>query len=384
MATFIAENLARIDAAVASYAETVFTDFGGPMSTTIRIAGIVALALLGANLILQWVPLRVTDFAKWSVRYIAILAVATSWSQFQPFYDIVTNVPASIGARLLDASSDVTLNEAMDEMVTAIFDFSDRAADESGFFSISLLSVVLAIVGALMACVAIVVTGIGKIGLAMAVSLAPVFIACLLFKATADLFQTWCKFTLGFALIPLVLAGVMGVIIGIGEDMIMDVAAAGALTDAAGFLIMAMAAIFLMSQVPTMVNGLAGTVVATASGLREASQMAAMATGVGGAVAGGVRAATPAAKMAATAVRAGGQAEPGQRVSSGAQEMIRAYAARKQAIEANQKRSANLGRRTSLSQDLEAGQAGLEQHAHKRWRELGNPPPPPSGSSRKS
>ncbi len=170
MATFITDNLTRIDGLVVAYAETVFTDFGGPIATSIRIAGIVALALLGINTILQWSPIRVTDFVKWGVRYIVILAVATSWAQFQPFYDIVTNVPSSIGAALLDASSNVTLNDAMDEMVTSIFDFSDRAADESGFFSISLLSVVLAIVGALMACVAIVVAGIGKIGLAMAVS----------------------------------------------------------------------------------------------------------------------------------------------------------------------------------------------------------------------
>ncbi|WP_326525941.1 type IV secretion system protein, partial [Sphingomonas sp.] len=191
----------------------------------------------------------------------------------------------------------------------------------------------MTVVGALMACVAIVVAGIGKIGLAMAVSLAPIFIACLLFKATSDLFSTWCKFTLGFALIPLVLAGVMGVIVNLGAGMIDEVESSGALTDAAGFLILAMAAIFLMSQVPTMVNGLAGTVVATASGLREASQMAGIATGVGGIAAGGIRAATPAAKVAATAVRAGAQAEPGSRGRESWGEIISAYEARKAAVE---------------------------------------------------
>ena len=151
------------------------------------------------------------------MRYLIILAVATSWSQFLPFYDMLTNVPSSVGARLLDVSGTVSLNEALDTMVTSIFDFSDRAADESGFFSISLLSIILAIVGALMACVAILVAGIAKVGLAMAVSLAPLFIASLLFRGTSDLFSSWAKFTLGFALIPLVLAGVMGVIVGIGE-----------------------------------------------------------------------------------------------------------------------------------------------------------------------
>ncbi|PJN94286.1 conjugal transfer protein, partial [Amaricoccus sp. HAR-UPW-R2A-40] len=274
MATYIQDTLDLIDATVATYAESVFVDFAGPVTTTIRLGGLVALALLAINVIMQWAPLRVTDFAKWSVRYLIILAVATSWSQFVPFYDMLTNVPTSVGAALLDISGTASLNEALDQMVTSIFDFSDRAADESGFFSVSLLSIVLAIIGALMACVAILVSGIAKVGLAMAVSLAPIFIATLLFRGTSDLFNSWAKFTLGFALIPMVLAGVMGVIVGIGSALIPDVATAGSISEGAGFLIVALAAIFLMSQVPTMVNGLAGTVVATASGVREARQMA--------------------------------------------------------------------------------------------------------------
>ena len=164
----------------------------------------MSLAFLAINVMMQWMPLRVTDFAKWSVRYLIILAVATSWGQFLPFYDMLTNVPSSIGAALLSVIGHTTLNGALDEMVTSIFDFSDRAADESGFFSISLLSIVLAIVGSLMACVAILVAGIAKVGLAMAVSLAPIFIASLLFRGTSDLFSSWAKFTLGFALIPMV------------------------------------------------------------------------------------------------------------------------------------------------------------------------------------
>ena len=51
---------------------------------------------------------------------------------------------------------------------------------------------------------------LGKVGLAMAVSLAPVFIPTLMFKATGNLFESWVRFTIGFALIPLVLGGVIG------------------------------------------------------------------------------------------------------------------------------------------------------------------------------
>ncbi|TPE47313.1 type IV secretion system protein [Amaricoccus solimangrovi] len=362
MATFIVDTLAMVDATVAAYAETVFVDFGGAVTTTIRLAGIVALAFLGANVVFQWAPIRATDFAKWGMRYVMVLAIATSWAQFAPIYDILTNVPGSIGARLLDASGDVTLNEALDEMVTSIFDFSDRAADESGYFSISLLSVLLAVVGALMACVAIVVAGIGKIGLAMAISLAPVFIGTLLFKATSDLFSSWAKFTLGFAMIPLVLAGVMGAIVRIGEDLLLSVDTASTLTEAAGFLIVAMAAIFLMSQVPSMVNGLAGTVVATASGVREASMMAAGAVATGGLGAAAYRAGKPMVAATAGAARAGAAAPAGQRGTAFGQELIASYQAAQIGKQRYQQRLASLGKRSTMGGEFEAGQAAMMQY----------------------
>jgi type IV secretion system protein VirB6 len=320
---------------------------------------------------MQWAPLRVTDFAKWGMRYLIILSVATSWSQFLPFYDMLTNVPSSIGAALMDVSGTTSLNEALDQMVTSIFDFSDRAADESGFFSVNLLSIILVIVGALMACVAILVAGIAKVGLAMAVSLAPLFIASLLFRGTSDLFNSWAKFTLGFAMIPLVLAGVMGAIVRIAGDMIMSIETAATLTDAAGFLIVAMAAIFLMSQVPTMVNGLAGTVVATASGVREARQMAGGVAMAGGGAKAIARAAHPAIAAAASAVGAARAAEGGigARAQAGAQEMVQAYEARKKSREHTRARMATMGRRTSMGDDFEAGQAGMLQFARERTRQ---------------
>ena len=371
MATYIQDTLDMIDMTVANYAQSVFTDFGGPVSATIRLGGVVALAFLGINVMMQWVPLRVTDFVKWGVRYLIILAVASSWGQFLPFYDMLTNVPSSVGAALLDVSATTTLNGALDEMVTSIFDFSDRAADESGFFSISLLSIVLAIVGSLMACVAILVAGIAKIGLAMAVSLAPLFIASLLFRGTSDLFASWAKFTLGFALIPLVLAGVMGAIVGIGTGLLGTINNAATLTDAAAFLIVALAAIFLMSQVPTMVNGLAGTVVATASGVREARQMAGGAAMTGGAIKAAARTAHPTVAAVSSAVGAARATEGGMgaRAAAGAQELVQNYEARKKARERTQTRMATMGRRTDLGVDFEAGQAGMLQFSRERRRQ---------------
>ena len=279
MATYIADTLDLIDGAISSYAQTVFTGFAGPVTTLIQAGGLVGLALIAANSVMQFVPIRMSSYLTWGIRYVMVLSVATSWAQFSVIYDILTNVPGSIGAALIGATSAPNLNVALDQMVTEIFNFSDRANEESGWLGISLTAVVLVVLGALMACVAILVSALAKIGLAMAISFAPIFIASLLFNATRQLFETWTRFTLGFALIPLVLAGVMGAVIGVGQSLVSTASGATEISQAAAFIIVVFAAVFMMYQIPSLVTGLAGSIVTTGTGLAEARAAARQAQG---------------------------------------------------------------------------------------------------------
>ena len=132
--------------------------------------------------------------------------------------------------------------------------------------------------------------------------------------------------------------------------MIDQIENAATLTDAAGFLIVALAAIFLMSQVPTMVNGLAGTVVATASGVREARQLAG---GVGAAGSGGEGGRPHRAPDDCGGLRRGRRrprrrGRHGRPASAGAQELVQNYEARKKGRERHQARMANMGRRSTF------------------------------------
>ena len=270
--------LALIDLAVEDYAQTVFGDIGGEIALTLQLAGIVSLAFLALNMVTQWMPIRMMDFMKWGVRYVVVLSVATTWAQFEPIYDMITNVPGSIGASLITVTNAPDLNGALDDMIARIFDYSDQANEDAGWFSIGLAAIVLWILGAIMAAVAVIVSAVAKVGLAFAVAVAPVFIGTLLFRGTSDSFNTWARFTLGFAMIPMVLAGVMGATIGVAEFILADTPAdAGTLGALSSFLIICLVAIYLMAQVPTLVNGLAGTIVATASPAQVARDMQATA-----------------------------------------------------------------------------------------------------------
>ena len=362
----------------------------GPITTTCQVMGLTGLAFMALNTLTQWVPIRVGSYLVWGVRFVVITAVATSWAQFRPIYEIVTNIPADIGGNFLTAAGigDVgNLYDGLDLMITELFEFSDRAADESAFYTISLASIVIWIAGALMACAAILVASLGKVGLAMAVSLAPVFIPTLLFKATGNLFESWVRFTIGFALIPLVLAGVIGTVIGIGQVLAFEADGASQLSDAAGFIIVAAASIFLMAQVPTLVNGLSGSIVATANGFREARQGMDMAAGAGGtAKAGGKfvgRHAGPRLTQGMAAASAGlsSREERGgnTRWRATAQSWKETTAARKQGAQDIGATNAKFGRQTSWSDRRQAARAAGAEHARGQLRGGGNPPAPSGG-----
>ena len=54
MATHVADTLADIDAAIGGYAEAVFSNLAGPITTTCQIMGLVGLAAASALQLGAW------------------------------------------------------------------------------------------------------------------------------------------------------------------------------------------------------------------------------------------------------------------------------------------------------------------------------------------
>ena len=64
MATFVQTTLNELDAAITGYADSTFTAFAGPIATTLQLMGLVGLAFIALNTILQWVPVRVSEYIR--------------------------------------------------------------------------------------------------------------------------------------------------------------------------------------------------------------------------------------------------------------------------------------------------------------------------------
>ncbi len=374
MASFVENTLNTLDGAITGYAESSFVTFAGPLATLCQAMGVCGLAFIAINALMQWVPIRVGEYLKWGMRYVIVTAVATSWAQFLPIYNIVTNVPGELGAQLMGVVMAPNLNTAFDQMITTMFEFSDALADEAAFYSISMASIMVWAIGGFMAAAAIIVIALGKIGLGMAIALAPIFIPTLMFRGTSNLFESWVKFTLGFALIPLVMAGVVGAIVGIGQGLISEAATANDLEDAAGFLIVGVGAIFMTVMVPTLVNGLSGTITATANGAAMALGAAGMAGGAAAMGAAGARgayrAASPAVRGEAEAWSAGREAKAsgGNAAEARSAERQRQKKIRQSFADNSSQFAAMHGRQSTASDRFKAANAGQQYEIRKARR----------------
>ncbi len=374
MATYVENTLSLVDTSIRNYAESSFVAFAGPIATVLQAMGLVGLAFIAVNTLTQMTPIRFGEYLKWGLRYVILTAVATSWAQFEPIYDIVTNTPGELGAKLMGNVNAPNLNTAFDQMISTMYQFSDRLADQASIiFGVSLASITVWVIGSLMAASAIIVIALGKLGLGMAIALAPIFIPALMFKATSNLFESWVRFTLGFALIPLVMAGVVGAIVGIGQGMILEASGASDLEGAGGFLIVGVGAIFMTLMVPTLVNGLSGTITATANGVG-------MAMGAAGIAAGGAAVATTAIKkgydtLSPTAGRMLEVGAAGKRAGAAGENAVEARNAERQRQKQHRlkyaqgasERAAYHGKKASAGDRFAAANAG-QRHENRKSR----------------
>ncbi|MCP3477817.1 type IV secretion system protein (plasmid) [Bradyrhizobium sp. CCGUVB1N3] len=218
------------------------------------------------------------------------------WANFKGIYVIITEVPSDYGALMargvvatlktsaapgFNPANIIDTYSAMDETAHAALQIADD------FFShLSVLKVGKAIRGVFFGAFTLVVVGffyaacaitviVGKLGLAVAISLAPLAIAMLMMPQTKQYFESWTRFTIGYSVIPLLTTALMAIVLYIAAE---TRAASGG--DPFAFLFVIMAATVLLFQIPTMASNLASASVAAvgAGAVVAAASMAKSAT----------------------------------------------------------------------------------------------------------
>ncbi|UGA49006.1 type IV secretion system protein (plasmid) [Bradyrhizobium quebecense] len=287
-------NIAHsIDTTLVDYVQTVFQAVADPIRALLGAIALVGLLFIALNHLVQFTSVNYSTYLQWGLRYVLIYSFATMWANFKGIYVIITEVPSDYGALMVrgvvatlktnaargfNPANIVDTYSAMDATAHAALQIADD------FFShLSIAKVGKAVRGVFFGAFTLVVVSffyaacaitvvVGKLGLAVAISLAPLAIAMLMMPQTKQYFESWTRFTVGYSVIPLLTTGLMAIVLHIALET------RAASSDPFVFLFIIMAATILLFQIPTMASTLASASVA-AVGAGAAVAAASMAKG---------------------------------------------------------------------------------------------------------
>ncbi|MEL6203486.1 MAG: type IV secretion system protein [Pseudomonadota bacterium] len=316
---YVTDILAEVDVFGREMVADAFDVVVPALAYTQAALGIMALMFIAYNQIFTGrVP--TVDYLKWFVRFILVTVTLATWANFEHIYDALDGIQDHYSAQIItavnqtredngDSAIDST-EEAMDEFIQTIMDegfdtmkTKIRRIKHIGkairnFF----LGLGVVIAGAFFAAVCVVITVVAKVGFIAALCLAPLALTCLLFPATAGYFKSWCAFTVGFIIIPILASTLMGIGIAAAENLNPD---EDGFRGILAFVLLVVGLTFLTMMLPTMANSLASTSVAAVSGNQA---MAAVRDGFGaGTTASLAKQAASTALMTGAAVTAAGR-----------------------------------------------------------------------------
>lgn len=258
----IQQILDMVDDTVGGVAADTYPDIVAAIGPVVASASVLVVLLVGANMVTQTVALNYSTAISLGLRII-LVNVFLLFGNIEPVYNALTNAPAEVGAGMLGALSGgevSNLYEGLDNLYLRALDIGQAVSQNGGFLAGALTSVFVFLIAAAMATITIIVLSAAKIMLAVLIAIAPVAIACTLFKQSAPIFEAWVKLAIGFAFVPLLVAAMAGFTIVAGEAVIPanldDVETLG---DVISFIVIMMLGAGLMVLVPTFAQSLAAT-----------------------------------------------------------------------------------------------------------------------------
>ncbi|SDN95638.1 type IV secretion system protein [Ensifer sp. YR511] len=287
MEDFLGDLLDRIENSGTSFSERAYTIVGNEIMPLLQMMFIAYVAYFGLQLFMGTARISVGDILSRIVRMMIILALVSSWGNFNNLiYHWVNDTPEDVGRAIL-AASGTGITEPTNGM-SMIWETANEAAsafaEQSGYFSIlpSMIGVLIMVGAGIFIAVALAILILAKVMLWVLIGTSPIFIACMLFDRTRGYGVGWFNQLLTYALIPLFIYVIAAFLIAAMDPELSKIdAASGArtltLADVAAFLLLCAAGAFVMLYIQSLGQGIAGGI---AVGLGSAAASFAQRVGV--------------------------------------------------------------------------------------------------------
>lgn len=212
MSTNIITNLLdQVDSITQSFTFTGYNNLVSHLQVEIHLAVVIYIAFLGWSVMNGWIDLSISILTKHVIKIAVALSLATHWDFFSLFiYNVMTHAPnelSSILTQSLNATSllkGASLNEALQNVFDQGMQLGAATWSQGGISAISfyLYAGLIWLGTFLVTGIALLEFVVAKFGLALMLVLAPIFSLFLLWENTKGIFESWLRFSLGFALVP--------------------------------------------------------------------------------------------------------------------------------------------------------------------------------------
>ncbi|RWM89528.1 MAG: type IV secretion system protein [Mesorhizobium sp.] len=268
MDDFIGELLDRIDASGQNFSQRAFEALGQDIEPLLRLLFVLAVLFYGMQLFLGTSRLSVAEIIGRLARVLIIFIIVTSWANFNSLvYEWITTVPEGAGRVILAASATgVTepsngLSQIWKTANVAAAAFSEQA----GYLSVlpALIGLIIMVFAGLFVAVALGILVLAKVVLWVLLGTAPIFISCFFFDATRSYAMGWLNQSLLYALIPLFVYVIAAFLIAAMEPELTKIDQISGdrelkLSDFAAFIMLCLAGSFVLIQVQSLAQGIAG------------------------------------------------------------------------------------------------------------------------------
>ena len=206
-----------------------------------------------------------------------IYSFMMSWPFFSSMVvDLFTKWPDELAGMILSANS--STNQAattlMDNFVQSAIQNAGHALTAYSWGSGILVGIIIMIAALIFVVFMVGIIMITKIGLALLLGLAPIFLLAYMIKPTEQMFEAWVRYTIGLALTPLFVYGaaiavvpMMDMAISSGQNSFSD-----GLENAFGLLAVTLPSVFFMRQAQNTASSIGGGI-ALGSERRTRKQM---------------------------------------------------------------------------------------------------------------
>lgn len=279
-----------IDNATLDYLQNVFDAVAGPVQDVMTSIGLVTLLFIALNHIFQVQSIHYSRYVNWGVTYILVVSFATVWSNFTPIYNALTGITQGYSnlvveavaleietlredildpGKIIGADPELKTYAAMDEFGHAIVWIAHDFIRDTSILNLGktfrniFSGVLILIVGGIFIAASTVMVLIAKVGMILALSMAPLGIMMFMWEKTRPYFQGWVSLLVGFAVIPLLLGCLMAIVLYFASH-ILATSGASSLDKSKfwAFIFVMISALVLLFHIPTMAQTLASASVA--------------------------------------------------------------------------------------------------------------------------